>query len=448
MGLATAMFLALLSVGFVATGCVLSWRITPEPQRQDRMRWLRSWFLKGAALPLALWLVMNVGISWNLQPFMPQVQAAKNRGGPWGFAYLRVSAAGLFIITSYWSAVTLAWLLARARATLEGDLLSDFKALCWTAFLGMLLPAIGVTWLGGWSTLGMAALAILVPIAGYCPAGLQVTKMPPMYSRAVARIKFGKYSEAEWEIIRELEKREDDFEGWMMLADLYANHFHDLREAEQTVLEICDQPRTTPSQLSLALHRLADWHLKLGEDPEAARRCLQMISDRLPRTHLGHMAALRMQQLPRTTAELREQKTARPIPLPALGDSLDEELHPVGSEQDHHAAAQAANACVRRLEGDPNDVPSREKLARLFAEHLEKVDLGLEQIALLLDMPDQPDSKRAEWLGLTAAWHIKYRQDIEAGRKALERLIRDFPETPQAFAARRRIRLLDVEFRG
>jgi len=183
MGLATAMFLTVLSVAFVATACVLTWRITPERQRPERIRWLRRWFLKGAALPIALWLVMNLGISWNLQPFMPQVQAAKNRGGPWGFAYLRVSAAGLFIITSYWAAVTLSWLLARARLVLEGEALADFKGLCLTAFFGMLLPAIGVTWLGGWSTLGMGALAILVPIAGYAPVVLQPQKMPPMYSK-------------------------------------------------------------------------------------------------------------------------------------------------------------------------------------------------------------------------------------------------------------------------
>ena len=120
--------------------------------------------------------------------------------------------------------------------------------------------------------LGLAGIALLAPMAGYGPSVLHAKKTPPMYARAVARMKFGKYSEAEWEIIHELEKCEDDFEGWMMLADLYANNFNDLPEAEQTILEICDQPKTTPSQLSIALHRLADWHLQRAGDPEAARR--------------------------------------------------------------------------------------------------------------------------------------------------------------------------------
>jgi len=142
-----------------------------------------------------------------------------------------------------------------------------------------------------------------------------------MYSRAIARMKFGKYGEAEKEIISQLEKCEDDFEGWMMLADLYANQFDDLAGAEQTILEVCDQPRTTHSQLSIALHRLADWQLKSAGDPDVARRTLQMICDRLPGTHLARMAQLRIHQLPRTAVELRDEQTARPIPCPRSATS-------------------------------------------------------------------------------------------------------------------------------
>jgi hypothetical protein len=44
------------------------------------------------------------------------------------------------------------------------------------------------------------------------------------------------------------------------MADLYANHFHDLGEAEQTTRDLRSTPHDT-SQLSVALHRLADWQL-------------------------------------------------------------------------------------------------------------------------------------------------------------------------------------------
>jgi hypothetical protein len=438
-------FAWLCSTACIGTGWIMSWRLAREENQPETIRWLTRWSIKGLAVPLLIWILMNVGLSWRLQPFMPQIQAAQNSGGSWLPVFLEVVAAGFFVISSYWAALTLAWALAQARAGLEEESRSQFKGLCWTAFLGMLIPAAVIFLLGGVGMLGLAASAILIPIAGYAPGILSPNKMPPIYARAIAKMKFGKYSEAEWEIINQLEKSQDDFEGWMMLAELYANNFHDLAEAQHTILEICNHPRTTPPQLSIALHRLADWQLKLADDPNGARAALQMICDRLPGSHLARMAHLRMNQLPRTSQELQEQRIAKAIPLPALSDHLYEESSPSEPVMARSEAIQHAERYVEKLKQDPNDTEAREKLARTFAEHLNKPDLGLEQLTLLLNMPDQDDAKRVEWLGLSAAWQIKFRRDIEAGRRILERLIREFPNTPQAFAARRRLRLLDME---
>jgi len=441
------LFLALLFLGGAAVGAawVLSYGLTPERRRRQLRRSLILWSVKGLLVPWVIWTLMNLGLSWNLQPFMPQVQAAQNSGSGWFPAYLRVVAVGFFVISSYWTAVTLGWALIEAGIRSEGDTRAQFKALCLTCFIAMIVPALLVLWIGGGPVLGLAGIALLGPMAGYGANVLRAKKTRPLYARAVARLKFGKYSEAEWEIIHELEKCEDDFEGWMMLADLYANHFNDLPEAEQSILEICDQPKTTPSQLAMALHRLADWHLQRAGDPEAARRDLQMICQRLPGTHLARMAQLRMNQLPGSAAELRQQQSGAPIPLPALSDRIEETPPPAESEQERHQAAEAANTCVEILNRDPNNVAARERLARLFAERLDQPDLGIEQVTLLLDLPDQPDIRRAEWLGLIAACLIRYRHDSEAGRETLERLIREFPKTPQAIAARRRLQLLDTQ---
>lgn len=295
--------------------------------------------------------------------------------------------------------------------------------------------------------LGIAAAIILAPLAAYAPGIIQPNKMPPLYARAIARMKFGKYKEAEWEIIRELEKSEDDFEGWMMLAELYATRFNDLAEARRTILEICDQPKLNASQLSVALHRLADWQLKLGSDPGGARKSLQTIVDRLPGTHLARMAALRLNQIPATVEQWRRQQAPSPIPLPALGDaSMALEQQPAESLNRKDAAA-LANRLVEQLKTDANDVAAREQLARIFTNSLERSDLGLEQLRLLLNMPEQPDRKRAEWLGLTAAWLLKHQHDAATGRRTLERIIEEFPASPQAFAARHRLVLMDREAR-
>jgi hypothetical protein len=314
---AAVIFLVLLflSAAVGAAACVLLHRLASQRQVVTRA-WLLPWALKGLLLPWALWCLMNLGLSWSLQPFMPEVQLAQNAGSGWMVEFVTVAAEGLFVLSSYWAALTLGWGLYLIVRALDETKRQTLLGLARTCAIGMAVPALIIFLVAGWPGLGVAAAAILGPIAGYAPSVLQGPKTPPIYARAIARIKFGKYTEAEWEIIQQLEKSQDDFEGWMMLAELYATHFHDVAEAEQTVLEVCDHPQTTPSQLAVALHRLADWHLKHSQDPQAARRALLVICERLKGTHLAHMAQLRVNQLPRTAEELRRQQENRPIPLP------------------------------------------------------------------------------------------------------------------------------------
>jgi hypothetical protein len=128
-----------------------------------------------------------------------------------------------------------------------------------------------------------------------------------------------------------------------------------------------------------------------------------------------------------------------------LGDQLDEAAPALPA--DPVQAAKDANALVEQLKQNPNNVIAREKLARVFAERLDKPQLGIEQLELLLGMVENDDGKKAEWLGLVAAWHLKYRHDPEAGRKALERLTLEHPGSVQAFAARRRLEQLSRQLR-
>ena len=448
MGASVVIFCSLLflSAALVAMGCSMAHRLTPEGRQPD-LRWLTPWSVKGLAIPLLLWALMNLHLSWRLQPFMPQVQAARNSGGPWFPDYLEVIGYGGFLIGSYWTAVTLGWLLVSAAKAAEPEPRKDFRVFYRTCLLALSVPALLVLLMGGLPLFGLAAMVLLGPIAGYAPAYLHPRKLPPMYARAIARMKFGKYTEAEWEIIRELERCEEDFEGWMMLAELYAQHFHDLAGAERTVLELCDQATTNASQLSVALHRLADWHLKLGRNPAGARRALRLVAERLKGTHMARMALLRLDQIPETAEELRDQQNTTPIPLPALGDTLDQSTDSSEPKLERKQAAQLANACVEKLKRNPDNVAAREKLARLFAERLDRADLGIEQIDLLLGLTGQPAARRTEWLGLVAAWHLKYRHDRTAGRAVLERLVKEFPHSAQALAARYRLEQMERELR-
>src|SRR6185436_13752007 len=97
-------FTLLISSALVGWAWLLNWRLTTARRRDHLHRALTIWAGKGLLLPLLLWMVMNVGISWSLQPFMPQIQHAQINGSPWFHIYMRVVSAGLFIVASYWSA--------------------------------------------------------------------------------------------------------------------------------------------------------------------------------------------------------------------------------------------------------------------------------------------------------------------------------------------------------
>src|SRR5579859_3741153 len=85
-----------LAAGFVAGAWLLTLRLTPDPKQGRIHRWLLFWSVKALLLPVALWATLNAGVSRYLQPFMPAVQAARNRGGPWLSEYLVALAGGIF----------------------------------------------------------------------------------------------------------------------------------------------------------------------------------------------------------------------------------------------------------------------------------------------------------------------------------------------------------------
>ncbi len=408
-------------------------------------RWLKTWIIKGAIAPVVLWLILNTGLFFGLPPLMPAVEAAKAGGGGWVFVLFAVMASGVALIASCWTAVTFAWLVAAISARVSVENRREFLSGAGLLSIFLVPLAAAILYLGGWLSIGLAGTVWLLPIARYTLPLAGIKPLEPVYSRAIAKIKFNKYEDAEWEILRELEKCENDFEGWLLLAELYAVHFHDLAVADQTIYDLCDQSNLTGSQISVALHRLADWHLNLGEDPVAARRALEIICERVPGTHLERMARQRLDQIPATREAWRELRKPKRIRLPALGDQLEAAAGPDASEVSRAEAVRRANQWVEKLKQNPNDAAAREELARLFAERLEKADLAIEQVELLLGMPGQPAPKMAEWLALQAAWHLKYRRDGEAARGLLQRLVREYPQTPQAFSAQRRLNLMEME---
>jgi tetratricopeptide (TPR) repeat protein len=398
---------------------------------------------------------MNSGAMWRSGPFIPEVSAEKNKGGSrWIDLLSEYVGVGMMVIAFWWLALLLAWLLCVAIKNMPDDNRASFRAIVvfWSVitlpiaafviFLGHSASSKSAFTGGEWLAGGFAACIWLLPIAHYAMPLLIKRRTTTFYSAAVARMKLGKPEQAEAEILKQLEQAEDDYDGWMMMAQLYAEHYHDLDTADQTVRDLCAQPGLNPGQVYMALSKLADWHLTLGDDPIAARSALEIVVKAYPGTHLGRMAQAKMGQIPRSRADLLEQRKGRTLRLPSLRD-----LDTPEAELPRAEAAAAANNCVNRLKADPDDIATREKLAWLFAEQLGRADMGIEQTKLMLEMPNQPENKRAEWLAQIGAWQLKHLQNKETGRRTLEQLIREYPNSPQAFTAVRRLGLLDVEIK-
>ena len=60
-------------------------------------------------------------------------------------------------------------------------------------------------------------------------------------------------------------------------------------------------------------------------------------------------------------------------------------------------------------------------------------------------MPEASASQAARWMGLVAAWQIKYQGDVQKGRETMERLVRLYPQSTEAFGAQRRLALMELE---
>jgi hypothetical protein len=422
------------------------WRMFEGKDEVYHKRWYMTWVAKGVVAPIFFWMLLNMGRT----PVMPALAPLLPPDSPNWFgrvvypvAYVAMQTNAILVgLGSFWAALTFAWfaLVLVQRMEERETLLTAAGVLCF-----VLLPVeAALVYAFGLGGLGFALVFWLWPVTHF-GMSLRPMKMPPSYSRAVGQLKQGKYAEAERAIIGELEKSETDFDGWMMLAELYAKKFNDVGQAQRTVHELCQEPGTTVAQIAVALHRLADWQLELRDDPAAARRALEEICARMPGTHLARMAALRISQLPRTSAELTEHRHAKTFALPALGDDLDEGPRAATPEASPEIALLIANECVEQLREDPNDVATREKLARIFAEQLGRTELAVEQLELLVEMPEQPAARQAEWLALMAAWHIKYGDDFPAAKKVLQGLIQEHPQSAQAFAAQRRLSLMERE---
>jgi len=103
---------------------------------------------------------------------------------------------------------------------------------------------------------------------------------------------------------------------------------------------------------------------------------------------------------------------------------------------------------VKHLAEHPMDSEAREKLALIYADHYQRLDLAADQLEQLIQQTNQPAKQVVHWLNLLADLQIKHATDPAAARQTLQRIIDKFPGLAAASNAQRRLDLLKLELKG
>jgi len=291
------------------------------------------------------------------------------------------------------------------------------------------------------------AMMVANPIGSLYDGGTQQIEPKPLYSAAQTHRKRGRYPEAITEIRAQLEKFPNDFDGQFMLAEVQAENMNDLPGAETTIQRLCNQPDHPPRSIAYAFNSLADWHLKLAQDREAARQDLEKIIGLFPDSEVSALASQRIAHLAQTEHLLAPHDRRKIAVTPGVEDIglLMADRHPKAPEID--PVKQAAEY-VAHLAEHPLDTEAREKLAVIYADHFGRLEMAADQLEQLIAHPGQPAKRVVHWLNLLADLQLKHAASYETVRATLQRIVELFPNHAAANTAASRIAHLKLELKG
>jgi outer membrane protein assembly factor BamD (BamD/ComL family) len=320
----------------------------------------------------------------------------------------------------------------------EGGYLGAFVGIPATAVCGL---ALAIVWRHN------IASMFARPFTSLYDGGTAEIEPQPYYSIAEAKRKRGLYIEAVAEIRKQLARFPTDLQGQMMLAEIQAENLNDIEGADLTIQRICGQPGHAPINIAFALNTLADWRLKYGQDREGAQQALEKIVALYPGTELAIRAAQRIGHLA-TTERMIEPYDRQSVLVPEGVKNLgllqsSAHLAPVETEP-----AKLAAHYVQHLEQHPFDSEAREKLAIIYADHYQRLDLAADQLDQLIELPNQPAKGVVHWLNLLADLQIRHGADYDIIHQTLERIVDRYPDHAAADLARTRMDLLKLELKG
>ncbi len=306
-------------------------------------------------------------------------------------------------------------------------------------FLGVVMSVMWAPHIGEW---------LCKPLTGLYDGGNEKPEQKPYYSIARSLRMKGKFLESVVEVRKQLARFPNDFEGVELLAVIQAENLQDLPGAEITLNHFCDRPEAPPKQFAAAMNQLADWQLKLTQDADSARAALEKITIRFPDTELALQAAQRIAHLGGAEKLLLASHDRQPMAMPEGVKNiglLETSGHLAPAEID---PAQLAADYVKHLTQHPLDTEVREKLAIIYADHYQRLDMAKGELEQLIEVPNQPPKRVAHWLNLLADLQIRHGADYDTVRGTLERIVERFPDLAAAEMARTRLGRLKLELKA
>jgi hypothetical protein len=192
---------------------------------------------------------------------------------------------------------------------------------------------------------------------------------------------------------------------------------------------------------------MADWHLAIGQDREAAQRILEQVSQQLPDSEFSLSAAQRIAHLADREMLMSSHDRRKLI--------LKEGVQNIGllPRSDHFRPAETdpglvATEYVKHLEQHPLDTEAREKLAVLYANHYQRLDMATDELEQLIQQPNQPSRLVVRWLNLLADLQIRGGVDYETVRATVQRIIDRDPKAAAASVAQNRLATLKLELKA
>lgn len=265
----------------------------------------------------------------------------------------------------------------------------------------------------------------------------------PLYSRAVAQRKRGHGDQAIREVQEQLAEFPADYEGWMLLAEIYAADFKHNQHAQECVERILGIEGLHPKNIAFALGRSADWHLALDKNRDAAAGALERVVALLPETEHAQLARQRLARLSPDgilSGEDRHRNLRVGIYAQNIGLSTGTpSLDPNPAEDPE----QTASDLVAHLANHPHDFAAREQLAAFYADFYQRMDLAADQLEQLLATPGQPEKQQVRWLNMLCDFHIRVDGDTGKAREALLRVGELFPGGAAEATALKRMPFLE-----